>query len=82
MLQIRDRSRTFLSQSGLGLFQLPLTAYTPLTSLSINPAKIAVKKKKVAHITQTARSLDYKRKPGGILPFLVMDFLPALLPAF
>lgn len=38
-------------------------------------------KKKVAHITQAPESLDYNINQG-ILPFLVMDFLPAPQPAF
>lgn len=38
-------------------------------------------KKKVAHINQAPESLDYNIN-RGILPFLVMDFLPAPQPAF
>lgn len=61
-------------------FQLPKTAFTPVTSLSINPAK-KQSKKKTAHITQAPESLDYNIN-RGILPFLVMDFLPVSQPAF
>lgn len=63
-------------------FHLSQTAFTPVTSLSINPTKMqSKKKKKIAHITQAPESLDYDIN-RGILPFLGMDFLPVSQPAF